>query len=273
VRVSLEKVKDLLEDVVNLEINTILVESITGRKMPSHLAAFIEVTSAWVYQLKKIIKRLVSEGIIKVRNSEGDILSQVNQCVMAEDHSADFLESVIKWEQKREEIFDTYTNGERSFLNFAEEPAIVNLLAVTRMNRLRSSLENHFPGFRSVSEIDNELFRLLRIQRRIYLLLEAVKKQNGKLEIRQQQELRRLWELKDGYIFAQNIVQLDGDIITRCNLRLKRDHRVKDRFMDLLAFHQRNVEIGISNWQFLVQTIGALSKSMVSGFKKLFFFK
>jgi hypothetical protein len=52
------KISEIIVDATNLEINSILVDGISGRKMPGVTPAFLETMSAWVFQFTALENRL-----------------------------------------------------------------------------------------------------------------------------------------------------------------------------------------------------------------------
>lgn len=71
----------------------------------------------------------------------------------------------------------------------------------------------------------------------------------GMLSGREHQQLRKLWELvATDFVYAQTVVGLDGDVISRVNQQLFNNAQkiVSDNAEKLIHFHSRNVETGAS---------------------------
>lgn len=67
------------------------------------------------------------------------------------------------------------------------------------------------------------------------------------------QQLRKLWELVGTrYIYAQTVMQLDGDIILRINEQLFRE--VEDNAEELMRLHNWNVDTGVNYRNGLINT-------------------
>ena len=77
------------------------------------------------------------------------------------------------------------------------------------------------------------------------------------LEGREHQQLRKLWEVVDtAFIYAQTVVGLDGDVISRLNQQLFDNTQkiAKDNAEKLMHFHSRNVEAGANYRNSLMDT-------------------
>ena len=76
---------------------------------------------------------------------------------------------------------------------------------------------------------------------------------NKELTSRDRQQLRKLWELADTrYIYAQTVMGLDGDIVSRINEQLFRE--AGDNAEELMRFHSRNVGAGSNYRNGLIDT-------------------
>lgn len=239
------KISEIFSDATTLEINSILVDGISGRKMPGVRIAFFETVSAWADQFEKLIERLERINIgLKDEKIRSSTASWRNRKVRLDEGGYD----VSRDQELLEEILDTES-----------------------ASAFRKKLNTALKGRKEAEELMAEINRLIKVQARLsvlnlgfkdYLNQENTPDQGEAVANRATQELRKLWELKDGYIFAQNVVQLDGDVITRYNRRIYRDPQVRDQAEQLVAFHNRNVDIGIKHWHFLIDTIMSIAKAI-----------
>jgi hypothetical protein len=241
----------MIVDATNLEINSIVLEGISGRKMPGIMPALVETMSAWVFQFETLKGQLERDRFeIKQKQQKPSI-----------------VEAAEQWNLDKTELFKNYVFAEVDFNTFLQDPRVKGILDVESMNSFREDLVTQMKRKPNAENHNAELFRLLKIQTRLKVLaekfrssgLDQSKTNTGKHDLRSIQELRKLWELKDGYIYAQNIVQLDGDIVARTNLRFYRDRRIKNNTEDLLDFHRKNVDVGIKHWHFIVETISSIA--------------
>lgn len=246
------KISELFVDATNLEINTILADGISGRKMPSIVVAFLEVIGAWANQLITLRSRLKLDRI----SLPGDL---------------DIVKAVDRWNAEKETLYQKYASEEKAWIDPEDQSTkvVMDMLNVDHMMRFRRCVESKLVGKANADEHIMELTRLLKIQTRLSCLQHRFQAHFQKggghapdLSIRDRQEIRKLWELKDGYIFAQDVVQLDGDIISRINRRLHRDRFVGEKAMRLLEYHRTNVDVAIKHWHFIIETIGKIAKAI-----------
>ncbi|GEM_PF-4227123 len=271
-----EKVNEILSDATTLEVSSLLVEGISGRKMPGIPVAFFETVHAWVNQFKNLVLDLripddlpFEDGTVKP--------------------SYQIVASTRAWLKDQESPANQIATYEQDFSRLAEEPHLQDVLDTKAMFAFqidqRKQLNTRGDQTRARRQ-DAEINRLMKIQMRLaklrayFLKTIASTASDGsnkksldknRLVNRDIQELRKLWDLKDGYIFAQNTVQLDGDIISRQNLRIYQDPLIKEKATQLLDFHHKNVDVGMKHWHFIIETVISLAKAVgaaiVSPFK------
>jgi len=76
----------------------------------------------------------------------------------------------------------------------------------------------------------------------------------------ERQQLRKLWELVGTeYVYAQTVMQLDGDIIARINDRVFS----RDNAEELMRLHNRNVETGVNYRNGVMTTFFEIIKSLL----------
>lgn len=245
------KIGEIIADATNLEINSILVDGISGRKMPGITPASLETISSWVYQFSALEKRLELDRIVVDRNHP-------------------MVQAVKQFIEEKKSLFEKYVFEENNFSDFSKEDVVEGVLNIDEMSSFREAVGESMKSKKKAAEYDAELFRLIKVQTRLMVLKNRLgasseEQKNGgaeKYDLRDLQQLRKLWELKDGFIYAQNVVQLDGDVLTRSNLRLYRDRLIKDMASQLLEFHRKNVDVSIKHWHFIVETIAGIAKAV-----------
>ncbi len=254
-----KNIRNIFNDATTLEINSMLVDGITGCKIPGVTIAFFETISAWVEQFADFICRLERQRL-KI-DPETPIVAAIN-----------------RWTNDQDLLLNTYGIKEVPFNTLACDPHIISVLDTSDLISFRRIVNDQLSGrSRADEQKVAELNRFLKIQSRLSKLilrfknwyeLDPAPEGVAQMADRDDHELRKLWELKDGYIFAQNIVQLDGDIITRYNIRLYRDTQIKEQSDQLLKFHKGNVEVGMKHWHFIVETITSIAKALTGIFAK-----
>ena len=238
------KFGEILLDAATLEVNSILVDGISGRKMPGVRIAFLETVGAWADQLERLCERLRRIGVPPV--------------------DAPIRTAAAAWLQEK----DRLEQGDYS--PRTDEPLLNEILNGAEMIAFRKGVSVRLKGHPEADALMAEINRLMKIQSRLAIIRshfqEHLRERNGgkdeNVANRAAQELRKLWELKDGYIFAQNVIQLDGDIITRYNRRLFQDRQLKAQVGQLIAFHNKHVDVGMKHWHFLIDTIVGIAKAL-----------
>lgn len=85
---------------------------------------------------------------------------------------------------------------------------------------------------------------------------------NKELTSRDRQQLRKLWELVDTkYIYAQTVMELDGDVVSSINEQLFRE--AGDNAEELMRFHSRNVEAGSNYRNGLIDTFVKIIRAIL----------
>ena len=268
-----EKINEILSDATTLEISSVLVEGISGRKIPGIAVAFLETVHAWVNQFEAVIEGLRIPDDLPFESGQIKPEYQI-------------VDAARAWLKDRDSPANKIETYEQDFSTLSEDPYLKRVLDAQAMFSFQMCQKKLMKtrGEQARDRMhDAEINRLIKIQMRLaklrgYFLRSMESDDSNKKSLdknrlvnRDVQELRKLWDLKDGYIFAQNTVQLDGDIISRQNLRLYRDPAIKERAAQLLDFHNKNVDVGMRHWHFIIKTIISLAKAVgaavVSPFK------
>jgi hypothetical protein len=69
------------------------------------------------------------------------------------------------------------------------------------------------------------------------------------ISIRDLSVLRKMWEVGTEIVVAQTVIQLDGDVITRL-----RPDLAKPEGIPTIDIHRRGVEVALSSWRYVVET-------------------
>jgi hypothetical protein len=204
-------IRDTLNDIVTLEVNSVLVSNISATHPSSdreYLCQTCDDLRTWFEKnktdkavqrpidseslecLKKLCEKLApNETPIKCDNA---LYADVNECL---EHESDCLNDV------------QCSN--------------------------RSEYRRHLHYLRQYLELYNKFY--------------AEKDEKKKFTSRDRQQLRKLWELVGATcIYAQTVLDLDGDIVSRINDQLF--NKAGDNAEELMHFHSQNVEAG-SNYR------------------------
>jgi hypothetical protein len=240
-----DQIVDTLHDSVTLEVSSMLVDGISGRKMPDSKIAFFEVVKAWAVDVGQVQTELQNKKVQLSDQQLGcfaliDTISDApnpKALKVGEQNLIVTVNEQIDWDQLRQSVISSIAKS--------QEQLQQNLLA-------------------SLHQLERKQVRIFNLYNEIFDEIKADKS----LTFKDKQELRKMWELKDGYIFAQNTVQLDGDVLAKYNSRLFRDKAIKDKTDILIELHQNNVATGIKQWRFIFNTISEAVRA-ISSFGKV----
>jgi hypothetical protein len=281
------KFSKILADATTLEVSSLLADSISGRKFPGVSRAFLETVSAWAYQVDQLVTELGIEIGPKNENNQivysvkewskkkKDLFDLVADARSAKEENEKFpsladhgniknllnTEDMNKW---RQQIFCTPPFNETRNNKFG--PVAFRLLKLQdRLDRLRRRFKTFFEAETSTSEMEERrpqqgISGFWGCLKSVFCSKNGIFKKAHDPPAHYVMELRKLWELKDGFIFAQHTIQLDGDVINRYNIHLYRQNIEKREIPQLLEFHHKNVDIGLKQWQYLIKTIVEMAK-------------
>ena len=231
---TLEKFKDLIENLLTLEINTIKTTGITARKMPTARHAVLDIAQKYWTQLLRLVPdsewpdllychastfqdiRNVASERLKVlqekQNREGQLPPQFERPFMMLTRimrNSDQLKDMLILVQKRKEARLENSNG---------DPCLT-----------RSKI--------------NELGEIL-----------------PRLPLRPNEQvlLRKIWEVGTDEILFQSGIQVDGDIMVRVQ-PLGPDQE----FQRVYQLHQDSVKVSLEMWKSLVQAGQDIFKALI----------
>ncbi|MBE9593680.1 MAG: hypothetical protein IMF19_09390 [Proteobacteria bacterium] len=290
--------KETIVDLSCLEVNSVLVSSISADH-PLDDREFLQQTcrdlTDWfkrnkiddkvqkpledssVLELEKICdkdKRLKSGGLCLFGIEDGNLEEELNKDLIPEMLKKMFQTNGIplsetatikkeddgKWLITDKENKNTYLiRKDEGKLNIYED----------RIKQLFEDIDaclTHKPGKLDANHNRSEYRRHLRYLKK-YLDLYCSDKwdlDKRMLEGREHQQLRKLWELVGTeYIYAQTVLDLDGDIVSRINDRLFRTEKGRDNAEELMRFHKWNVEGGVNYRNGLMNTFVQIIRALL----------
>jgi len=227
-----DSIGDLLNDITALEVNTMLVAEITGAKF-----------NAWeAYQ----IMYSVSDMYIKNTKIPSELYERYEN--LFEKLERDYFYILIDKDSGLDDLRDETVVRYRKRLNYLKDKkdAIANLTEVRPI--LPDPSDADIKNWSKIQRIlDNGQF--LRSLRKIIELKAALDSSDP---------------TKDGIdiIYAQTVMQLDGDIITRYHQKLFDREDIKDL---VLKTHNEGIVAGEKQWRGLLDFMVDLLKSVKSG--------
>ena len=243
---ALDELKQYLEniaqDLLNLEINTIIKDNMTGRKMPEPPHALIDIAQVYVSKLEalKIFPPYVDPSTRKPKTPP--FYDEVKkaykyEAISNEDDTFNHIR----------ELASQGVNPER-----ASSDNIILIRILRNCDQLKTiCCELH-------EKTGNEMMGA-----RGAVVKGMKKKMNTNLDQDDAIKLRKIWEMGVEVVAMQTVVQLDGDTITR----VQKDYAVEEKRY-VAELHAQAIQTAIGSWRFLAQTIGSFITSLAGLVKK-----
>lgn len=253
----MKRTDGIFQDLLNIEVNTIIKPSMTAEKMPAVPFALLDIIETYAFALAE-------RGV--------DVQVYFNKQV-ALDHSAKHLWDTIGHTEPlpitgRPMSFSMaeVTNGWDSFerLRIAALEALEQLTneqdkvliqrivsSCSRIKYVVQGLQLEPPQPRAP---DEARFEQLIPRTRLQLLDDDLRKKRMPRMVDSEElgMIRKCWEVGVERVLLQTCVQIDGDVVTRIAEELVGETNALRREL-LLETHKRSVEIGLGHWRSLVQ--------------------
>ena len=251
------RLRDLGQDLTNIEVNTILTDGMTGRKMPPYPEALNDIADRYARYLVDTV------GL--------DLIDFFNQAHALEEGRAPSgvtSSSDLKPEFKAgTQVPEALTNGEKDFrrLRWAASAVIDDqkrdpvvqpevLTIVSRIHRHSGQLElvvRHLLEQGGVGDFIGIKGRALYQK-----LRERATELPGAPAV-DLTRIRKIWELGVDRIVLQSMLQLDGDIVFRADKSL--DLKAREA---LVKAHREFVELGVNHWRAMFELLANLMGSV-----------
>ncbi|MBE0516689.1 MAG: hypothetical protein IBX41_04775 [Methanophagales archaeon] len=221
-----ESVRNALVDLTTLEVNSVLVSNISAEH-PTKDSEFLNQTCE---DLVEWFESHILEDKIQLSLRDNSLAQLRELCAQnkrTEDKDKDKAKEIIQ--------------GLRDDVNecFEHEP---DKILTEKQMRERSEYRRH-----------------LRYLHK-YLYLQEQWVDNNEFTSRERQQLRKLWELvPTTFVYAQTVIQLDGDIISRINDQLF--SAARGNAEELMRLHKWNVEAGVNYRNGLMSTFVQILRS------------
>jgi hypothetical protein len=208
---------DVLGDITALEVNTMIVQEITGsRFIPLQVYREIyPISKAYLEQQK--IHRSLSDRYLELRRS-----LEIEYSLLVTNPKSEFYDGIMA--EQIEEYFPILTNPQTSLETI--ETRLPDPNSPDGINRVQKLLKNS---------------SFLRVLRKLSETKTSLDNQNKFLHSQSNSQ-------KTDIVYAQTVVQLDGNILNRYAQDLL-DHPQRDA---ILKIHHYSVEAGEKQWQGLL---------------------
>ncbi|MEM7223261.1 MAG: hypothetical protein AAF495_09800 [Pseudomonadota bacterium] len=233
-----ESFGNIAEDLVTLEINTILKPNMTARKMPT-----------------------ARHAIIDIAQSYADHISVYDESFLSRDwecHSSTF--HVIRQQAKTlsEDLVQ-----ERQSVGITDEQE-QELMLLIRIMRNSDQMIGLLDGIdkRMSSKSEQGPFDCSSDSEHKYFTRSTINAEHPpRLNLTPDERvlLRKIWEVGTETVAMQSTVQIDGDVIGRLRPGLP-----EDSYLRLQSLHQESIKISITMWQTMIQTVFEFIKAIGS---------
>ena len=278
--------RDLGQDLTNIEVNTIVTDSISGRKMPSYPHALLDIAQKYADFLSgpKVGLNLNNFARCFCMGSADESLTDGGSPTHERPDGIIDLKK-IKIEQEMEFMRKVrphlsaggthysflLTNGWESFelLRWAANNI---LFMVPEENDSQPSKDQH-PGTIKSKDIRAVLFRILRNCDQLKVVAEDLRgAANGTRFIGQTRSdlvnlnevpeiapphhltrIRKIWDLGIDQIVFQTVVQLDGDVVFRAS-----EKHLAAPNTPLVQAHEKALATGLNHWHQLFELVFSL---------------
>jgi hypothetical protein len=238
--------KTLAEDLLNLEINTILKEDMSGAKMPSsRRQALYEIASDYNKKLAELgIRKPVSWEYAGIR-SFGELRDRAKTGMATLGKT---LESVPR--DKKEELGKEIKLVERIY---SQSSNMVGLFY-----RLRAKTENrkHLGGYLDAPEQAEPAKSHETSEKWNNDITRQRMNEIDDLDLNPEQvtQIRKAWEIGTERIVMQTVIQIDGDITTRLWQSFASSPN-----KTIMEIHNQSISISTEFWSNLVKTLGDIA--------------
>jgi hypothetical protein len=242
-----ESLRNVARDLFNLEINTVIKDNMTARKMPDPANAILDIAQTYATKLLEL-------GIpLGYAFAEGD---------------PDFQKPIKAW-SKEAFSYDSLAVSDDTFgrLRWAAVGAqlgLETLAADERIVVVRIA--------RNCDQLKSLLQRLKEPLRAAGVYGENRRSLNQRMASAQSASLlrlapndltmvRKVWEVGVEKVLIQSVIQLDGDVITR----IQRGCAESDQ-LHVLKVHEKGVESSVRFWGVMANTVAVFLGSLAGVF-------
>jgi hypothetical protein len=262
----------IFQDLLNLEVNTIIKHNMTAEKAPSVPMALVKICKEYANHLTALGVDLQPY----LAPSKEDCCKRMGLKLHEFDEQTSLWKAFEQaWVTAHDDAspftMDLVHNGWDTFerLRIATKDALQHLpLAERDRNMLLRIAENcarlkHI--VQGVQRHRNEKWEQFIPKTAAQLAGTHARIPLADLDLEDRAAIRKIWEMGVEEVVAQTCVQIDGDVITRLSPQLVDSATAEVRAL-LLTIHRDSVGIGLQHWQFLADTAVKFAESLSGGF-------
>lgn len=259
-----DTLKQVLDDLLNIEVNTMVKPGMTGRKMPAFGHALLDIHAGYERWLSRYRAELNAQWSRFVGSpaaarfrattigageqddwwviQNGALIDELATSALTDDP----VDGIVLFQETRKgartaQEVHRLLDGRRGY-TVRDGGDVILLRIVHNCDQLTSILERVSTG--EPAELTRKT---------------ATGITNADTDELPREDLitvRKAWEMGTEEVAMQTVVQLDGDIVTRLNSAYTADDDQPVRDV-----HRGSVDSALAHWQFLVDTVVALAKS------------
>ncbi|MEO1225003.1 MAG: hypothetical protein AAFX92_12300 [Pseudomonadota bacterium] len=261
------RLKDLGQDLTNIEVNTILADGMTGRKMPPYPEALYDIADRYAdYLVGKVGLDLIdfvnqARALEEGRAPSGVTASADLRPVFPKDTALSKLTDVPEALKNGWQDFRRLRWAANAVINLQKRNPPLDdplspetLTIVSRIHRNCGQLEMIVRRLQD----DGENAKLIGVDdRSLYGELNEAKTPLPEASAVDLTRIRKIWELGVDRIVLQSVLQLDGDIVFRADKSL--DLKARE---SLVKAHREFVELGVNHWRAMFELLANLMGSV-----------
>jgi hypothetical protein len=247
-----DQLRELAQDLVTLEVNTIVKENMTAERMPSLPNALLDVAREYMRVFSVLRADIGAFFPWAERQDEAWKAIQVKLVDPGVAYDFPRLPDPVSFGHLFECLRWGAQNTRRALAGASQRPTMDQLLLLERIesncDTLRTLLDR-YPVLRDAEVRAAEI----RAERAIFI--DPKTRQTVRPSARDVLIVRKIWDVGVEEVVAQTAIQLDGDVVSRLSPRVAYD---PERATQLLALHQQGVDTAVGNWRALFEAARAI---------------
>lgn len=249
----------LFDDLLNLEINVIVKEGMTARKMPDPLQAFLEIAETYENLLGGFADTVALTWQERMPIPAIRVLSPEDASALGAERPPRVDESGMLTSLFSGPVVTGQVVSATTFKHLRwwaiEMAAVARVVMADDDWSHPEKLDGKCVLFKRINRNSEKLEETLRNLERDNVVGPAMQLSTDQLV-----NLRKIWEVGTETVVMQTVIQLDGDIITRIQPGPATSSKA---IQDL---HRQSVDSAVKNWQFLGQTLAHILGSVLKKF-------
>lgn len=257
-----EQIKELVKDLITIEVNTIVKENMTAERMPTVPNALLDIARSYVRAFARLRIKIVPRNEPGAEEKATTGAPEVSLIPKGEE--AEFFQ-LPRDKVSFGKLFKLLQLGaEQAHGRFRDSLAKSDVVLVERIADNSETLWFLLARYPGLAADDNEV-SVTDIRGDTANFVPP-----PELTARDLLIIKKIWEVGTERVLAQTVVQLDGDIVTRIardfrELAGDKDNGTDDKGAQLLALHQQGLHTAIGRWEALVQAATAVVNGITGG--------